>query len=52
MLPVLSDLDAGDLRSQADFRRLYATLLDKWLSVYREIVLNGTLQHLKILKKA
>jgi uncharacterized protein (DUF1501 family) len=29
--PSLSDLDAGDLKHHTDFRRVYATLLDKWL---------------------
>lgn len=30
--PSLSDLDAGDLKYQTDFRSLYATLLDRWLN--------------------
>lgn len=50
--PSLSDLDSGDLRFHTDFRRLYATLLDKWLAVDSKIVLNGSFQHLDILKKA
>jgi uncharacterized protein (DUF1501 family) len=50
--PSLSDLDTGDLRFHTDFRRLYATLLDKWLMVDSKVVLNGTFPHLEILKKA
>src|SRR5262249_40507552 len=29
--PSLKDLDSGDLRFHTDFRRVYATMLDKWL---------------------
>jgi uncharacterized protein (DUF1501 family) len=50
--PSLSDLDTGDLRFHTDFRRLYATLLDKWLGVDSKVVLNGTFPHLEVLKKA
>ncbi len=28
--PPLTDLDAGDLRYQLDYRRLYATVADSW----------------------
>ncbi len=31
--PRLDDLDDGDLRFHTDFRRIYATLLDRWLGV-------------------
>ena len=31
--PSLSDLTDGDIKYHTDFRRLYATLLDKWLGV-------------------
>jgi uncharacterized protein (DUF1501 family) len=30
-LPSLTDLDAGDLKYELDFRRVYATVLDNWL---------------------
>jgi uncharacterized protein (DUF1501 family) len=30
--PSLTDLDDGDLKYTTDFRRVYATLLDKWLN--------------------
>ena len=29
--PSLGDLDDGDLKYTVDFRRVYATLLDRWL---------------------
>lgn len=31
--PSLADLDAGDLKMQVDFREIYATLVQNWLSV-------------------
>jgi uncharacterized protein (DUF1501 family) len=31
-MPSLTDLDDGDLKYTTDFRRVYATLLDKWLN--------------------
>jgi uncharacterized protein (DUF1501 family) len=31
-MPSLTDLDDGDLKYTVDFRRVYATLLDKWLN--------------------
>jgi uncharacterized protein (DUF1501 family) len=31
--PNLSNLDAGDLKYQVDFRQIYGTILDKWLDV-------------------
>jgi uncharacterized protein (DUF1501 family) len=31
--PNLSNLDAGDLKYQVDFRQVYGTILDKWLDV-------------------
>ena len=30
--PSLTDLDDGDLKYTTDFRRVYATLLDRWLN--------------------
>lgn len=38
--PNLSDLDAGDLKYQVDFRSVYGTVLDKWLDVSNAQVLN------------
>lgn len=38
--PDLANLDNGDLKFQVDFRQIYGTLLDKWLGVTHEQVLN------------
>lgn len=48
--PSLKDLDSGDLKHHIDFRRVYATLLDKWLGVKSELILNGKWEHLEGLK--
>jgi uncharacterized protein (DUF1501 family) len=50
--PSLTDLDDGDLKHHTDFRRVYATLLDKWLNVDSKTVLNGKFEHLDMLKRA
>jgi uncharacterized protein (DUF1501 family) len=49
--PSLKDLDAGDLKYHTDFRRVYATLLDHWLGIESQTVLNGKFEHLAGLKK-
>jgi len=38
--PDLVTLDNGDLKYQVDFRDVYATVLDKWLNVNNNMVLN------------
>lgn len=38
--PDLVNLDNGDLKYKVDFREVYATLLDKWLDVDNQQVLN------------
>jgi uncharacterized protein (DUF1501 family) len=38
-VPNLSDLEQGDLKVKLDFRQVYSTLLDKWLKVPSEQVL-------------
>jgi len=38
--PDLAQLDNGDLKYQIDFRDVYATLLDKWLDVNNNRILN------------
>jgi uncharacterized protein (DUF1501 family) len=43
------DLTAGDLKFHTDFRRVYATLLDKWLGCDSARVLGGQFEHLKLL---
>lgn len=49
--PSLGDLDDGDLKFTLDFRRVYATLLDKWLEVDSKSVLSGEYQHVELLAK-
>ncbi|MBI4604232.1 MAG: DUF1800 family protein [Planctomycetes bacterium] len=39
--PSLTDLDAGGLRHHTDFRRVYATVLDRWLGFDARAVLGG-----------
>jgi uncharacterized protein (DUF1501 family) len=43
-------LDAGDLKHQIDFRRVYATLLDQWLECDSRPVLGGRFEHVSLLK--
>jgi uncharacterized protein (DUF1501 family) len=40
--PNLSQLDAGDLIHQVDFRSIYATILHQWLEAPHEKILNGS----------
>jgi uncharacterized protein (DUF1501 family) len=48
--PSLSDLDAGDLKFHTDFRSVYATLLDDWLTVDSKVVLGGQFPHVDLIK--
>ncbi len=48
--PSLSDLDAGDLKHHTDFRRVYATLLDKWLGCDSFGILGGKYEHIDLVK--
>jgi uncharacterized protein (DUF1501 family) len=43
--PSLTDLDDGDLKHTTDFRRVYATLLDRWLNCDSSKVLGGKYEH-------
>jgi uncharacterized protein (DUF1501 family) len=47
--PSLGDLDDGDLKFTMDFRKLYATLLDQWLSVDSRAVLGAKFDHVELL---
>jgi Protein of unknown function (DUF1501) len=47
--PDLRDLDDGDLKFALDFRRVYATLLDRWLACPSDQVLGGKFGHLPLL---
>ena len=49
--PRLNDLDAsGDLKSSLDFRQVYATLLESWLSIPSETTLGAGFETLRLLK--
>jgi uncharacterized protein (DUF1501 family) len=50
--PSLADLTDGDLKYHTDFRRVYATLLDRWLNVDSKMVLGDRFEPLNFLKKA
>jgi len=47
--PSLTELDGGDLKYTTDFRRVYATLLDKWLAADSNAVLGGKFENLDLL---
>ena len=46
--PSLSDLVQGDLKFHTDFRRVYATVLEKWLGVASDKLLYGHYQPLDV----
>jgi uncharacterized protein (DUF1501 family) len=48
--PSLTDLDNGALKVHIDFRRVYATVLDRWLGFESEPVLGGHFEPLDVLK--
>jgi uncharacterized protein (DUF1501 family) len=48
--PSLKDLDSGDLKHHTDFRRVYATVLDRWLGCNSRTVLEGTFEPLDMFK--
>lgn len=48
--PSLTDLDAGDLKYTADFRQVYAEILDQWLSAKSSDVLGRAYQPLRVLR--
>lgn len=50
--PNLTDLDDGDIKMQIDFRQVYATLLDDWLSVDSKAVLGGAFEKAPVLAGA
>ncbi len=49
--PRLDDLDDGDLKYAIDFRRVYATLLDRWLECDSKAVLGSKFDHVELLAK-
>ncbi len=48
--PSLIDLDKGALKMHTDFRRVYATVLDRWLGFESEAVLGGRFESLDVLR--
>lgn len=48
--PDLADLDAGDVRATTDFRRLYATILDRWLGVDSQAILGAPFDSVDVLR--
>lgn len=51
-VPNLNDLDAGDLKTQIDFRSVYWTLIQDFLGKDPEPVLNGRYENVGFIKKA
>ncbi len=47
--PSLTNLDEGDLRYTADFRQVYAEILDDWLSTTSRDVLGRSYNHLRVI---
>lgn len=47
--PSLADLDHGDLKYTTDFRRVYATLLDKWLNADSAAILKNKFETMAFL---
>jgi len=47
--PSLTDLDGGALKFHTDFRRVYATVLDRWLGFESPVVLDRQFEPLDIL---
>jgi uncharacterized protein (DUF1501 family) len=46
--PSLTDLDDGDLKYTTDFRRVYATILDRWLNADSTVVLKNKFEPLPL----
>jgi len=49
--PSLTDLEDGDLKTQFDFRRVYASLLKNWLNVSPQKVLAGQFEAMPLIAK-
>lgn len=47
--PSLTDLNSGDLKHTADFRGVYATILDRWLRADSSKILGTRFEHLPFL---
>ena len=49
--PSLTELDEGDLKTQFDFRRIYASLLKNWLNVASEKSLAGDFEPMPLIAR-
>ena len=49
--PSLTDLDDGDLRFGADFRSIYATILEDWMGAPSAPILGRSYRKARILRK-
>ena len=47
--PSLTNLDNGDLKYTADFRSVYAEVLDKWMGAKSRDVLGASFKHLRVM---
>jgi uncharacterized protein (DUF1501 family) len=47
--PPLTDLENGDLKYQLDFRRVYATILNRWLNIKSSAVISGEFESLRFI---
>jgi uncharacterized protein (DUF1501 family) len=48
--PSLTNLDAGDLKYQIDFRSVYSTILDRWLDADSREILGGQFENVQFLQ--
>jgi uncharacterized protein (DUF1501 family) len=48
--PDLQKLEGGDLKTEIDFRRVYATILDQWFGSASEAILGGRFDPLPVLE--
>jgi uncharacterized protein (DUF1501 family) len=48
-MPNLSDLADGDLKYNVDFRKVYATVLNKWLGVSDSTILGGSFEKMNFI---
>jgi len=50
--PSLSDLDQGDLKYTVDFRQVYASVLEKWLTADARRILGSKFDPAPIFRKS
>jgi len=43
-------MEGGGQRSHTDFRRVYATILDRWLKLDSQAILRGRFRHVDFLQ--